>query len=76
MSNNGTGAITAVIVILIIAALLAIGVGIWLQFETIGEDGFGGIIAGIICLVISALLKGYRTIVEAASLYIDRNRML
>lgn len=73
MNNTGTKAITAVIVILIIVAIASIGVGTWLQFETLGDEGFGGIIAGIASLVLSALLKGFRTIVEAAALYISRN---
>lgn len=76
MGNYGTRAITAVIVILIIAALAAIGVGIWLQLESIGEEGFGGIIAGAVCLVFAALLRGFRTLVEAAGIYIERNKMI
>lgn len=75
MSNTGTKAITAVIIILVIVAVASIGIGVWLQLETIGDEGLGGIITGIICFIFSALLKGYRTIVEAAALYISRNSL-
>lgn len=76
MSNNGTWAVSAIIVILMIASIISIGLGGYVIYESTGDGGYIGIICGVVGLIAAGFLQGFRTIVEAASLYIERNKMI
>lgn len=74
MKGNGTKGMDTIIVIMIIVAIAALCIGIYAFVMSTGDEGLGGIIVGVISFVLIPITKGFRTIVEAASLYIEKQK--